>query len=53
MMEGLYREFFEDGKTVKLQGQYVKDKKEGAWKEFSKEGKATKTEKYKNDVLTK
>jgi antitoxin component YwqK of YwqJK toxin-antitoxin module len=52
-MEGDYREFFEDGKTLKASGTYSDDKKNGTFKEFDKEGKVLKTEKYKMDVLTK
>jgi antitoxin component YwqK of YwqJK toxin-antitoxin module len=47
MMDGFYREYYEDGKTLKTEGTYKKDNKVGVWKEYDKTGKVIKTEKFK------
>jgi antitoxin component YwqK of YwqJK toxin-antitoxin module len=53
LMNGEHKEYHEDGKTIKISGSYLNDKKNGTWKEFDKEGKLINTQVYKNDVLQK
>lgn len=43
-------EFYEDG-TVKLEGRYKNDKKDGYWKDYTEEGSLISTTKWKNGIL--
>ena len=53
MMNGAYKEYHPDGKTIKITVENKNDKKNGAWKEFDSTGKLISTKKYKDDVESK
>ncbi|MEI7542940.1 MAG: hypothetical protein WCJ94_06790 [bacterium] len=39
MLHGLYKEYYEETKQVKIEGHYENGMKQGAWSEFDKKGK--------------
>ncbi len=44
--DGLYKEYYEDGKTLKIRGRYRQGIKEGIWKTYNKRGLVIDKEQY-------